>query len=91
MFVSLDTIFSNNFNLVSCSRLSTALSASVGQAQDEFSSVWAAPAAKERHQFPLQVCTFPCNVPLGSANSLQLECDAARGKAAFHSLAALGY
>lgn len=78
--------------LQSCSLLQAVqpLAASMGQAQGEFSSVQAAPAAKERHQFPLQVCTFPCHAPLGSANSLHLRCDAARGGDAFHSLAALG-
>lgn len=86
MFVSLDTVFSNNFNLVPCSAVQP-LAASMGQ--DEFSSVQAAPAAKERHQFPLQVCTFPCDIPLGSASTLQLRCDAARGRAAFHSLGML--
>lgn len=57
------------------------LAVSVRQSQNELSSVLAAPAAEERHQFPPQVCTFPCNVPLGSATSLQLRCDAAEGKA----------
>ena len=56
------------------------LAVSMGQSQNELSSVLAAPAAEERHQFPLQIRTFPCNVPLGSATSLQLRCDAARGK-----------